>query len=331
MSRALRVGVALPHSGYSFPGEPLGWERVAEVAAFCEEQGFDAIWASDHFVFDQPPLVEGTASQLDPLVVLPALATLTNRIRLGTLTLAVGFRPPSVVAKAAASLDRLSGGRLTLGLGAGWMASEYARAGIPFPPAGERLEQLEEAVQLIRAMLAAEVASFQGKHFRVVEAPNRPGPVQDQVPIWVGAHGERALRVVARVADGWNIAWRITPDEYPAQLDRLHRACREVGRDPDSIRRSVALLALVGEDESDLDRRYRRWQQLAPDLVGGLDRASFARTALVGTPGQVRARLERFRQAGVDEVILAFAPVPFAWFPDGGADLVAADVLADLR
>ncbi len=292
MTLPLRVGVALPHNAYAPVGERLTWRSVRDLALQLEKAGFDALWLSDHFYADfesqgGPP---GAVPQLEAMVALPALAVATRRVSLGTLVLAIGFRAPSVLAKAAASLDRLSNGRFELGLGTGWRRDEYEAASLPFPTAGERLIQLEDGIALIREMLRRESASFRGARFEVRDAPNLPQAVRKEIPILVAAFGRRALRVAARCADAWNVAWRFDPGQYRRLSTEFDRACEEVGRDPVSVRRSVGLLTLVGEDRGDLERRFVEWRRSAPWVVGDSTLDDLARRALVGTPQQVAER-----------------------------------------
>jgi probable F420-dependent oxidoreductase len=325
----VRVGVALPHYDFSFPGKELSWEAMREMAVWAERAGFHSAWISDHYFLDisrygGPP---GARAGFDPLTALAGLAPNTRSLRLGTLVLAVGLRPPSVLAKTVASLDRLSGGRFELGLGAGWNEPEYRAAGLPFPSARVRLAELGEAAELVRAMTGAERATWSGHSFRVDDAPNLPAAKRRPVPIWIGAKGDRALRVVARHADGWNVVWRWTPDSYRERLQVLEGACEEVGRDPAEIRRSVGLITLVGESRRDLEARLRHWQELAPPgiEVGGLEDSSAGR--LVGTPEQVVEMLAKFETLGVEELVANFAPLPFGWYEDSGADLFSEQIL----
>lgn len=325
----MRVGLGLPHYAFSFPGEELRWEAVLGAARWAEEAGFGAVWASDHYFVDIARYggPAGPQACYDPLATLAALSAQTRSVHLGTLVLAVGLRPPSLLAKAAASLDRLSEGRFELGMGAGWNRPEYQAAGIPFPSAGTRLAQLAEAVQIVQAMGRDSPASFSGRHFRIEQAPNLPPPVRP-IPIWIGAKGDRALRVAARHADGWNVVWRWTPPAYRERVVELERACAEVGRNPAEVRRSIGLIALVGEDRRDLERRFSRWGELAPPgVLQGVDLADFAADRLVGTPDQVLERLAAFREAGMQELVVNFAPLPFAWYPDSGRELFREAVL----
>lgn len=328
----MRVGVALPHSEHSGIGLPT-WPHLRDLAVQLETRGFDALWVSDHYFTDLellggPP---GPGSQLDAMVLLPALAVATRRVTLGPLVLAVGFRPPSVLAKAVASLDRLSEGRFVLGLGAGWHQAEYVAAGLDFPPPRDRLAELEEAVNLIREMVSQPQATVTGSRFSVDDASNLPRAVQARVPILLAAGGPRALRTVARAADAWNVAWRYSPESYAAKAAEFERACEEVGRDPSQVRRSLGLVALVGENEGDVRRRFEEWRQKAPWLVQDLSPADMAERGLVGTAEQVRERIEEYRALGVTDLVLSFSPLPFGWSSSAGWDIVAEEILPAYR
>jgi probable F420-dependent oxidoreductase len=309
------------------------WPHLRHLAIQLETAGFDALWVSDHYFTDLelsggPP---GAGSQLDAMVLLPALAVATQRVTLGTLVLAVGFRPPSVLAKAVSSLDRLSSGRFTLGLGAGWHQTEYDAAGLDFPTPRDRLAELEEAVTLIREMVSKPRATFTGRRFQVDDAPNLPRAEQATVPILLAADGPRALRTVARSADAWNVAWRHSPKSYAAKAAEFDRACEEVGRDPGEVRRSLGLVALVGENERDVYRRFEEWRQQAPWLVENLSLADVADRALVGTPEQVKERIEEYRALGLTDLVLSFSPLPFGWSSAAGWDIVAEAILPAYR
>jgi alkanesulfonate monooxygenase SsuD/methylene tetrahydromethanopterin reductase-like flavin-dependent oxidoreductase (luciferase family) len=238
----MKLGLAVPHYDVSFPDrQPATFDRIARYAELAESLGFFQLWVSDHFWLDLERYGGPAGRQGTPecWTTLSALAVRTSRVRLGSLVLAAGFRPPTLLAKMAATLDQLSGGRLDLGLGAGWNQAEFVENGLAFPRPGERLAMLEEALAVLAALLEAggEPASFQGRYFTADRAPVLPGPVQrPRPPLWVGGSGDRLLGVVARAADGWNLCWSVTPEAYRERLAVLAVACeragRPVGRDP---------------------------------------------------------------------------------------------------
>src|SRR5919198_2590808 len=276
----MRLGLALPHYDHSFPdGGPLTFERVAGYAGRAEAMGLSELWVSDHFWVDLERYggPAGRQGSLECWTTLSALAMRTQRVRLGSLVMAVGFRPPTLLAKMAATLDQLSGGRLDLGLGAGWYEDEFRDNDLPFPAPAERLAMLEEALGVLRALLTdAETAtSYSGRHYHADDALVLPGPVQrPRPPLWVGGSGDRLLGVVARAADGWNTCWAITPERYDERLAVLEAACDKAGRPAGEVQRSLGLLTLIGRDPDDLVERWRRLRAWAPG--GALDRVELA-------------------------------------------------------
>lgn len=328
----MRFGLTLPQYDFSLPGvRPITFDALAERAVWAERLGFDSVWVSDHFFYSLaryggPDELVGT---LEPLTTLAGLAVRTERVRLGTLVLGAPFRHPSILAKSATTIDHLSHGRLDLGLGAGWYRDEFEAFGYAFGDVGERFEALEEAVEVLDALLPGGPVSADVGRVRLREAHNRPSPVQrPRPPIWIGAKGgDRALRLVARYADGWNSVWRWSPEAYAAKVRRARELAEDAGRDPATVRFSVGLYTIVGEDEDDL---RRRWDALAAWMPGVLDGQSidaWREDALVGTPDRIRDRLAAFEAVGVEEVIVAPAPLPFA-IPDASAvELFARTVI----
>ena len=214
----MKVGVALPH--YGSPGADPSLGRIVEISRECEHLGFDSVWVSDHLVFDLGKY--GGSPEpigcLEPLTTLSVLAAETSTLRLGTMVLCNEFRHPVQLAKEAATVDLASQGRLELGLGAGWYEAEFAQSGIAFPPARVRLERLGESVEVLKLLFGGEPVTYDGKHYRLRDALSRPLPAQRPRPtIWVGGKGDRAMRMIASVADGWNAAWFQDVDAY---LDR---------------------------------------------------------------------------------------------------------------
>lgn len=316
MSR-MRLGLALPQYDYSVAGEsPLPWARVVEWARAAEDAGFDSLWLSDHLFLDVakyggPPDREGC---LDPIVALAALASEVTRVRLGTLVLCEAFRPAAVLAKALASLDVVCGGRLDVGIGAGWYEPEYAAIGMTMPRPGERLDRLREAVTVLDGLLGGGPCTFAGRFHRAAGAVNEPAAVQQpRPPIVVGGKGDRLLSLVAEVADGWNTCWVWTPDAYRERLDVLDRACATAGRDPASVTRSLGLYTLCGDDERDLDRRFARLQAVTPrGVLDGVTLERWREGRLVGTVDQVREQAGRWAELGVETLIVGLGAVPFS-------------------
>lgn len=333
----MRVGLALPHYDFSFPEpHPVGWEDLVWWARRAEELGFDSVWVSDHFFLSLARYGGGARlhGTPEPLAALAGLATVTERVRLGTLVLCSGFRHPALVAKSATTIDLLSDGRLDLGVGAGWYEDEYRAFGYDFPPVGERFELLEETVTVLGRLFGEGPATWEGRHYRLDGAYNHPRPRQEpRPPIWVGGKGgPRLLRLVASLADGWNTVWAWSPEAYAERTAVLDEVCERVGRDPAGVRRSLGLSTLVGEDERDLVARYRALQRWAPGgALDGEPLEDWARERLVGTPDRVLERIARFAELGVEELIVSASSLPFAVYDASMLDLLAEAVIPAAR
>ena len=323
------VGLALPQYDFSVPGEsPLRWETVSGWARRAEELGFGSVWLSDHLFLDisrygAPP---GEHGCFEPLAALGALARVTTTVRLGTLTMCTPLRPATVLAKALATVDVVSGGRLTVGLGAGWYETELEAAGLTLERPGARLDRLAEALQVVRGMFGGGPFTFDGRYERATGARCQPGPVQQpHPPLWVGGKGDRLLRVVARQADGWNAAWIWTADAWRERAAVLDAECEQAGREPASVTRSVGLYALAGEDEADLARRFERLRAVSPPgVLDSVTLADWRRGRLVGTVDQVAEQVTAWRDLGVTSLILNVGSVPFALASGDDVDLLAA-------
>ncbi|MDP8971299.1 MAG: TIGR03560 family F420-dependent LLM class oxidoreductase [Actinomycetota bacterium] len=216
----------------------LTWDELLARVRLAEQAGFDGAWVFDHFkaLYGDP---EGPC--LEAWTLLAALAAATERVRLGALVTGVTYRHPSVLAAEAVTVDHVSGGRLELGLGAAWYRQEHQELGIPFPPAGERVERLDEAVQVIRALLTRDDASFTGRHYRLEGATYRPRPLQQpHPPLWIGAGGEqRMLPLAARHADVWHGFGDL--DTLRRRSAIIDEHAQRAGRDPTAIARATQL------------------------------------------------------------------------------------------
>jgi probable F420-dependent oxidoreductase len=312
----MRFGVALPQYDNSVAGEnPLRFDTVVAWAQAAERAGFDSIWLSDHLRWDiakygGPPDDSGL---FEPLVTLGALARLTTTVRLGTLVLLEALRPPAVLAKSLATLDRISDGRLDIGIGAGWYEPDYTAIGRALPAPGERIARLGESLRIVTTLLEGEAVEFEGRYHSVRGARLLPGPIQTpRPPVFVGGKGDRLLRTVARHADGWNTCWAITPDDYRDRLDALERACEAEHRDPATISRSLGLYTMVGTDAADLERRYERLSaRTPPGVLARQDARSWRQGRLVGTVPEVREMVDAWERLGVGEIICGFGALPF--------------------
>jgi probable F420-dependent oxidoreductase len=322
------VGLALPQYDFSIPGEsPLRWETLLGWAERAEALGLDSVWLSDHLFLDisRYGAPAGDHGCFDAIVALAAIARRTSRVRLGTLTLCVPLRPATVLAKALATLDVVSGGRLTVGLGAGWYEPELVAAGLTLERPGVRLARLAEAVQVVRGMFGGGPFSFDGEYERANGARCQPRPVQRPTPpIWVGGKGEKLVELAGRHADGWNTAWIWTPEDWAERSALLDAACERAGRDPSSVTRSVGLYALAGEDEADLARRFRRLQDLSPPgVLDGTELSEWRKGRLVGTVDEVRDQVREWESLRVSSLVLNAGAVPFALAAGDDVELLA--------
>lgn len=258
----------------------------------------DWISAWDH-LYEAPP-AGGTLPHFEALAILGALATVTERARLGCLVFYVGYRSPGVLAKAATTLDHLSNGRFEIGLGAGWHDQEARAFGYDFPGVGARLDMLGEATEIISSLLVNERTTYSGTHFRVDNASCLPLPVQSPLPIWIGGIGEkRTLRMVAELAHGWNAAY-VSPDKYAELCGVLDGHCQVVGRDPASVRRSINLSFNLVSTRTGADAMV---ESLKAQWGPGFNRVSGG--ALLGTPDEAFDRVTQFLKAGAQDVHVA--------------------------
>jgi F420-dependent oxidoreductase-like protein len=293
-SRSIRFGVCLPQHGSS-------WSDVVGFGAACDRLGFDSVWAVDHF-FGIP---DATQPILEGWTELTALAAITRRVRLGHLVLCVSYRHPPVLAKMAATLDHVSGGRFILGMGAGWHQQEYQAYGLPFPPIGRRLQELDEALAIVRRMWTEEPASYFGEHFHIEDAYCRPRPLQSpHPPILVGGTGERVLlRIVAEHADVWNnLGW--AHRQLPQKIEVLRRHCDAVKRDFTAIEISQQTVAAIGESEAAAKAATDAVRAEVPFLAGGDD------LIVAGTPDECIERVQRTVAMGATTLILSFGRNP---------------------
>ena len=334
----MRFGLALPHYDFSVPppDRPITFRRAAEVARLAERLGFDSVWVSDHFLytFARYGEPEPHYGSLEPLTTLAGIAALTERVRLGTLVLGAPFRHPSLLAKTVATLDSISGGRIDLGVGAGWLEDEFAAFGYRFGTVGDRFAALEETLQVLEALLDGVEASGTFGPVELKSARLLPPPVQrPRPPVWVGGKGgPRLLRLAARHADGWNLVWRITPEDYAGKAGDVAAACDAEGRDPATFRRSVGLYGLIAEDEASVAALWARARASMPG--GALDGESWEdwhADTLSGTPDQVLDRVAAFEALGVEELILSPWSLPFALPEPEMLEVVAERVIAPLR
>ena len=236
------------------------------------------------------------------------------------LVLGVTYRHPAVVAKMAATIDHVSGGRLELGMGAAWFELEHDQYGIPFPRIGVRMDMLDEACRIMRSLWTQETTTFDGKHFQLKDARLEPKPVQNHLPLVIGGAGERrTLRIVAEHADIWNTFYGDV-DEYRYKLNVLARHCGDVGRDPTDVRKSLTFRAILDDDE-------RAARERAAELHGDPLPERLQKMMIVGTPEQCVERLRAYADLGVSDFLLG-ALVPVDWQT---IELVAGSVAPELK
>ena len=330
----MRFGLSLPHYGFSFPTGQIAFADAADWARRAEALGFDSVWVSDHFFYsfarygaDPSPI-----ASLEPLATLAGIAAVTDRVRLGTLVLCAAFRHPALLAKAATSIDLVSGGRLDLGLGAGWMAEEFEAFGYRFGSPGERFAMLEETVEVLKELFGGEPVTHDGESVTLHEAVLAPAPDRPP-PVWLGGKGgPRLLRLAARLADGWNMVWRISPEAYALKVSDVRAACEAEDRDPATFGLSIGLYSLMGEDEVAAQAAFERGRAAAPgDAMSADDYGSWLADTLSGTPAQVLERVAAFESLGVQEIIVAPWVLPFAIHEPEQVELFADRVIAPSR
>ncbi|MFM9107144.1 MAG: LLM class flavin-dependent oxidoreductase [Chloroflexota bacterium] len=283
--RTLEIGFFFPHAEREMAGASPGWSDVLRMAKTAEAMGLDSFWLPDHFLFR--PEGEEPQGQWECWTLLSAVAASTSRIRIGPFVSCTGFRNPALLARMADTVDEISGGRLILGLGAGWNEAEYHAYGYPFD---HRVDRFEEAVQIIHGLLHDGHVDFEGRFHSARECELRPrGPRPGGLPIMVGTNGDRMLRLAARYADGWNAFFWWTgnrADGVPALRNRIDEACREVGRDPSTMERTVCVLVEL------------------PGAVG----TTFREAPLRGTPEEIAAGLSAYAEEGIRHVQLRIDP-----------------------
>jgi F420-dependent oxidoreductase-like protein len=291
-----KFGIQLPN----FSGFESGdlFEHVAGLATTAEESGFDSVWVMDHF-FQLPPLGGPNEPMLEAYTLLGALAARTHRVQLGTLVTGVTYRNPGILAKIVTTLDIISRGRAILGIGGAWYDVEHQGLGIEYPSDGVRLDMLEEAVQVCRAMFTGDDVSFEGNHYRLDHARNLPRPVQTDGPkIMIGGGGEkRTLRLVALYADMCNVTG--DAGTLAHKIEVLHRHCAEVGRDPAEIAITwMTPLILTTSDQNTAEMR---------EILAAAGSAQEIAGFTVGQPREIPDLVAAHIDAGADEVIFSLA------------------------
>jgi F420-dependent oxidoreductase-like protein len=296
----IRFGLQLP--SFTFPGLPdeMLFDRISEIATAAEDSGFESLFVMDHFqqiANIGPP----EHPMFEAYTLLGAVAAGTSRVRLGALVSGVTYRNPSLLAKILTTLDVISGGRAILGIGAAWNEKEAREYGYDWPSTRERMERLEDAIQICRAMFTQEVATFEGRHHHIRGALNFPRPVQPGGPkIMVGGSGEqRTLRLVARYADAWNLFG--DDDTIRHKLAVLEQHCRDVARDPaENTKTRLGTLVIADtQEEAEARLEERRAAGVDPERL---------RTYVVGDPDTVSHQVQAYFDAGLDGLIFNMPP-----------------------
>ena len=277
--------------------ELLNYSELEKKARYVEQRGFHSVWISDHLlgIYTSPG-----APRLEGWTALTALAARTSRVKFGHLTLAVPFRNPALLAKMAATLDVLSGGRAILSIGAGWHEREFKAFGFRFGDLRSRSDRLEEAAAIIKKMMTEEKPSYSGEYYSIYEAYNKPRPVQEGgVPLMIAGEGEkRTLRTCAIYGDMSNYAvWRGTSDEFRTKTGVLEAHCHKIGRDPDDICKSWPAFTFIDSSDETAERNAENYfKETGAGEVGGL----------IGSPEALIQRIYEYIDAGVSMFILSF-------------------------
>lgn len=279
--------------------ENLTWERLFRLAEAVETLGFESLFRSDHLTALNG---ESQRASLALWPSLTALALKTQRIRFGPMVCSMTFHQPALLAKMAAAVDVLSGGRLDLGLGAGWYEGEHRMFGLDFPPYRTRLEMLDEGTQVIKLLWSGQPVSFTGQHYRLQAAETYPLPAQPLPPLIMGGKGEKTLQIVAKHATEWNCSY-VGLDVFRQKSGQLNQHCLARGRDLATLRRSLMIPFIIGQDEATVQKRLEAHRAMFSDLPQTYPEWQ-ARGFLGGSPQQLLDQLKAFEEAGVERFIL---------------------------
>jgi len=288
VAHGIEFGIYVPQLAFTY-------DDILERARLCEELGYGSLWLFDHLYGPELP----NKDAFEGWTLATALLAQTSTLRVGHLVLCSTFRHPVLLAKMATTLDVISGGRLDLGIGSGSYAPEHERAGIPWGTFAERSEILGETLEILTAMFASELTTYEGQHFSVHDMPNLPRPVQQpRPPIHVGGIGEkRTLPLVARHADVWNV-----PTYALGELDHkrevLARECEKIGRDPASIRTSLEAVMVLGADDAGLAEPLAKAERRFPGPGWGLHEGGY-----IGTPATLVDRIGEHVELGVTSFV----------------------------
>lgn len=292
-----KFGLQIPN--FLFPGVPDSelFERIAAIALTAESAGFDSLFVMDHF-YQIAMVGPRTDPMFEAYTLLGAIAARTDTIQLGTLVTGVTYRNPALLAKTVTTLDVISSGRAILGIGAAWNDDEHGGYGFDFPPVRERMDRLDEALQICRSMFTEHAPSISGRFYNVDGALNYPRPIRSSgIPILVGGGGEqRTLRLVAKHADACNLFGDIETVRH--KLDVLERHCETIGRNPKEITKTRLGALVIGETAADVERKSRALME-----ARNMDEDRFRSYAVAGVPDAVCEQIQTYREAGLDGMI----------------------------
>jgi alkanesulfonate monooxygenase SsuD/methylene tetrahydromethanopterin reductase-like flavin-dependent oxidoreductase (luciferase family) len=292
----MRSGSSAISFGVTLPQIKRGWEDARTTAIELEQLGYDSLWVNDHLYGVPLP----TVPILESWTLLSAIGAVTSRVQLGTLVSPPGFRNPALHAKMAATLDQITGGRVVVGLGAGWFEMEFRGYGYPFPPVRVRLEQLREAALLMKQVWTKPGTTFTGRHFRTDEVICEPRPVRIP-PILIGGGGERVLlHIAAECADIWNNL-AVDQGALGRKVACLREHCRAIGRDPEEIVVSQQTVVVIGVDDADARAKLEKAGRVYGGHLGDIER-----NGIWGTPTQVIERIQRQVKEGCRMFVVEF-------------------------
>ncbi len=276
--------------------EGVSWEQWVALARACEEAGVEALFRSDHYLSQVDP---SSRQALDAWTTLAGLAGVTSTLRLGTLVSPVTFRAPAVLANAAATVDQISGGRVELGIGGGWMVPEHDAYGFPFPETRVRMELLAEQIEIVHRLWTETAVDFRGRHYELRDAPGFDTVQKPHPPLLVGGSaGRGTVEPAVRFADEYNTIF-CPPDEFARRRTRVREACERAGRDPDSLRFSLMTGFVLGEERA---RRLYESRDREQDFETWL--AGYRGSTLIGGADEIVARIREYEEAGCERIML---------------------------
>jgi F420-dependent oxidoreductase-like protein len=307
------------------------WEAMRGLAEFADAGPWESIWVYDHF--HTVPVPSDTEATHEAWTLMSAYAATTSRVRLGQMCTCMSYRNPAYLAKVAATVDVISGGRVEMGIGGGWYEHEWRAYGYGFPPVAERLARLREGVDIMQQAWTTGSATLDGEHYQVDGAIVRPLPLQEGgIPIWVAGAGEKVtLKIAAKYASYTNFTG--SAEEFTHKSEVLRGHCERLGTDFDAMTRSSNFNTVVGVDEADVERRLAAIEARVAPFLGPQKTADYladfhSPNAAVGTPAQVIAKLEERRELGLGYVISYF---PEAAYDRSGLELWASEVIPALQ